>query len=73
MSCVIESILKRHNRSCNEEVSEKDDEDHRPDNSEVEVIPHERHRVLLTHHRNDLLFQPSNQSCVLGQVWADKH
>ena len=55
MSCVIESILKRHNRGCYEEVSEEDDKHHGPDDCEIEVVPHERHRVLLTHHCNDLL------------------
>lgn len=60
MRGLIESILKRHNGRCHEEVREKEDKHQSPNDSEVEIVPHERHGVLLTHHSNDLLLQSSH-------------
>tara|TARA_B110000285_G_C14995093_1_gene548381 strand:- start:616 stop:855 length:240 start_codon:yes stop_codon:yes gene_type:complete len=61
VSCFVESIFKRHDRGSDEEVSEEKNKDHRPDDREVEVVPHERHGVLLTHHSNNLLLKSGDK------------
>ena len=73
VSCFVESIFKRHDRGSDEEVSEEKNKDHRPDDREVEVVPHERHGVLLTHHSNNLLLKSGDKGWVLGEVWTNEH
>ena len=72
-NCVIKSILKRHNRGSDEEVSEKDDEGHCPDDGGPVRGSHEAHGVLLPHHGNNLLLKRTNQIFVFLQVGSEQN
>ncbi len=72
LNSFIESIFECDNTSSDEQVSEEDYEWHRPNDCKPIIVSHKTHRILLTHHCDDLHFDSVNERAILLKIGADE-